>query len=146
MKRSFARLSLPAVLALLVALCLLALAGPALAGSPPLWGAHEFNSRSVSYTDLDDGSTTLQVVSHDPLASGTMLLWFDGDFYGRWSLTNPETVWSGTWVGVIKSAQVRATMTGTGSGAYSDHSIDFIAVTASGKSPLVMKGSYGATD
>jgi hypothetical protein len=86
MKRSFARLSLAAVLALLVALCLLALAGPALAGSPPLWGAHQFNSRTASYVDLPNGSTTAQVVSHDPWASGNLLLWFDGDSYGRWSL------------------------------------------------------------
>jgi hypothetical protein len=37
-------------------------------------------------------------------------------------------------------------MTGTGSGAYVNHSISFIAVTAGGPSPLIMKGSYKLTD
>jgi hypothetical protein len=145
MKWSFARLSLSAVPALLVALCLLTLAGPALAGSPPLWGAHEFNSRSVSAVLYDD-SATLQVVSGDPLASGTLELSGAAELDGTWSLSNPDTVWSGTWEGVFRGSQLRATFTGTGSGDHAAYSISFIAITAGGPSPLIMKGSYGLTD
>lgn len=144
MKWSTARLSLLAVLALLLALCLLALSGPALAASPP-WGAHEFNSRSVSSVVLDD-SATLQVVSGDPLASGVMLLTGLNELDGTWSLTNADTVWSGTWAGEVKGRHVRATFTGTGSGDHADYSISFTATTAAGPSPLIMKGSYGLTD
>jgi hypothetical protein len=146
MKRSFARLSLLVGLALLVAVCLLTLAGPALAGIPPLWGAHEFNSRSVSSAVLPDGSAALQVVSGDPLAGGNLLLSGVGELDGAWSLSNPDTVWKGICAGVVKGRQVRATMTGTGSGDYVDYSISFIATTAAGPSPLIMKGSYWLTD
>jgi hypothetical protein len=37
-------------------------------------------------------------------------------------------------------------MTGTGSGAYVNQSISFIAVTAAGPSALIMKCSRGSTD
>lgn len=142
MKRPSTRLSLLAVLALLLSVCLLTLAGPALAGSPALWGAHEFNSRSVSFEMLSYTLATAQIASDDPWASGTLMFWWDGDLNGYWSLSNPDTggTWTGTWVGVARGAQVRATLPGMGSGAYAGHSIDILAITASGLSPVIMKG------
>lgn len=113
MRRSIARLSLMVVLALLLALCLLAMAGPALAGSPfegnpPLWGGHDFNAKMYVVGDGPESSAECLSVSSDPRASGTLLLWFDGDWvdigdhahvYGHWSLSNPATGGTGQATG-----------------------------------------------
>jgi hypothetical protein len=149
MKRPITRLSLLAVLALLLALCLLTVAGPALAGgNPPLWGAHQFNSRTVSFSGDPGVSMAALVVSDDPWASGTLLLWWEGESNGHWSLSNAAGTgtWTGTWVGVPNGAQTRVTVTGTGSGDYVNYSIEIIGHTAPGRSPLIMKGSYFLTD
>ncbi len=142
MKRRISRLVLLIAPALLVTMCLLALAGPALAGDQVLWRVHEFNSRTVSYGDGPDGSVAAQVVSSDPWAGGTLLFWWVGDSDGVWSLSNADGSWAGTWTGVLGKAQSTLTVTGTGSGDYAGYSIKIIGHTASGRSPLIMKGSY----
>lgn len=169
MKRPIAGLSLMAVLALMLALCLLAMAGPALAGSPfegnpPLWGGHDFNAKMYLVGDGPEGSVECLSVSSDPWASGTLLLWFDGDWvdigdhahvYGHWSLSNPVTggTWAGNWEAIhsVASAVERpyqntAVITGTGSHAYAGYSIAVTSHTASGQSPFIMKGSYWLSD
>jgi hypothetical protein len=149
MKRPIARLAVPVVLALLLTLCLLTVAGPALAAdNPSLWGAHQFNSRSVSFGDGPGGSAAALLVSNDPWASGTLLIWWDGEHNGHWSLSSPAGTgtWAGTWVGVPSAAQTRVTITGTGSGDYAGYRIEIIGHTASGRSPLILKGSYWLTD
>jgi len=156
MKRSFARLSLLAVLALLVALCLLTLAGPALAGSPfqsnpPLWGAHGFNCQiRLSYVDAPLGAGAYAFVkSDDAWTRGTLLLWWDsgapGEFayeWGHWTLSNDSGTWAGAFKIVHVMAQTTATITGTGSVDYAGYTIEAIAHAGWGRSPTVMKGSY----
>ena len=67
------RLSLATLLALLLALCLLATAGPALAAYPPQWGAHEINGR-FTYVSENEVAITFQCVASDPRVSGDLVV------------------------------------------------------------------------
>jgi hypothetical protein len=88
MKRSLERLSLLAGLALLVALCLLTVAGPALAGSPfdgtppgSQWGGHEVNAKAyVTYAEFIDPAPygeylRFRIIADDARVTGTQEAW-----------------------------------------------------------------------
>jgi len=96
------RLSLLAALAVVLALCLLATAGPALAVTPPgsQWGGHEING--YAYLVSIDKYVTAAVVCDDERVSGTMDIsvnerWFDADGVGHqsgtWDLYNDAGKW-----------------------------------------------------
>jgi hypothetical protein len=157
MRRSFARLSLLAGLAMLIVLCLLTLAGPALAGSPfqdtpPLWQAHGFNSLvRLSYGDAPHGADAWAILpSNDPWIRGTLLMWWESGApgqaayeWGHWTLSNEGGTWAGAFTITRVKAQTTATIRGTGSGdLYGGYTIKAIAHAGWGKSPTVMKGSY----
>ena len=99
------RLSLLAVLALLLALCLLATAAPALAGSPfegnppgSQWGGHEINAKfTYMKDDPVDGAVVFACVASDPRVSGELRVYIedskptpDGNLmvWGSYDLTN----------------------------------------------------------
>lgn len=119
------RLGLTAVLAVLLALCLLATAAPALAGDPfegntpgSQWsGPHKVNCRAyITFAEpYGEGEHLIyDVVSNDALANGVMEVWItdfwftEGEnlgFGGRWTL-KPAAIagqWDGECTGQIGS-------------------------------------------
>jgi hypothetical protein len=130
MKRPISGLALPVVLALLLALCLLTTAAPALAGDPfegytpgSQWGLlHEINCRAYItfwewYPDPVEGPgehLIYNVVSNDARANGELEVWVtefeptEGGnlgFGGTWILTPAASVghWGGACAGQLGS-------------------------------------------
>ena len=96
------RLSLLAALALLLAVCLLATAGPALAGNPPQWGGHEINGKFYYVSDNGAGVFTFLSTASDSRVSGNLVvtvedLWDTPDGLGHSSGTYDLTNSSGSW-------------------------------------------------
>jgi hypothetical protein len=131
------RLSLLAALAVVLALCLLATAGPALAGTSAgsQWGGHEING--YAYIVSIDKYVTAAVVCDDERVSGTMDVsvkktWYDangiGHQSGTWDLYNDAGSWHCAYWEALYYFNARSAdypvrefwpeSTATGSGAY----------------------------
>ena len=104
------RLSLAAFLSMLLVLCLLAAAGPALAGSPfggtppgSQWGGHEINAKFTYVKDDPvDGAVVFACVASDPRVSGELRVYVEGSeptpdgnvmVWGSYDLINDGGSW-----------------------------------------------------
>ncbi len=152
------RLSLLAALALLLALCLLATAGPALAANPPQWGAHEVNGKFYYVSDNGVDLFTFQSVASDPRVSGVLVVtienWWDtpdgrGHSSGTYDLTNSGGSWHCPhWESVYKRAvgvekpgwAFISPADAFGSGDYEGLVYRSGNHTAAGNSPYISKG------
>lgn len=152
------RFSLAISLTLMVALCLLAAAGPASAVTPPgsQWGGHEVNA--WAWIVGVDKYVTLQVVADDERVSGLMDVsvndrWYDADGVGHQSgsftLRNDAGSWRCAYWEILyyfnaRSAEypvqeVELNCTATGSGAYKG--LIFVSAHhAAGGSMFITKG------
>jgi hypothetical protein len=152
------RLTLVAILGILLVLCLLLATGPALAANPPQWGAHQVNGKFYYLSDNGAGVITFLSVASDSRVSGDLVVtvadWWDtpdgrGHSSGTYDLTNSGGSWHCPyWEAVYLRGttvekpgwQLVSPADAFGSGKYAGLVYRSGNHTAAGQSPYITKG------